>query len=83
MANHVNIRKWVEYDEGLTYRCGNVILMSPMTEVDPVGKWGDHIQGKSIEKTERHLEMGTAYNCTAMKLLDSISCLAFPTLASP
>ena len=41
----------------MNYRGGDVILVSPMTEVDPVGKGGDHIEGKGVEKAERHLEM--------------------------
>ena len=28
-----------------------------MTEVDPVGKGGNYIESKSVEKAERHLEM--------------------------
>ena len=40
------------------YRGGDVILVSPMTKMDPVSKGSDHIQGESVEQTERHLEKG-------------------------
>ena len=40
------------------YRGGDVILVSPMTKMDPVSKGSDHIQGESIEQTERHLGKG-------------------------
>ena len=42
----------------MNYRGGDVILVSPMTKVDPVSKGGDHIQGESVEQAERHLGIG-------------------------
>ena len=42
----------------VNYRGGDVILVGPMTEVDPVSKGGDHIQGESVEQAERHLGIG-------------------------
>jgi len=41
------------------HRGGDVILVGPMTEVDPVSKGGDHIQGESVEQAERHLSITT------------------------
>ena len=42
----------------MNYRGGDVILVSPMTKVDPVSKGSDHIQGESVEQAEGHLEIG-------------------------
>ena len=41
----------------MNYRGGDVILVSPVTKVDPVSKGSDHIQGESVEQAERHLGM--------------------------
>ena len=42
----------------VSYRGGDIILVSSMTKVDPVSKGSDHIQGQSVEQAERHLRIG-------------------------
>ena len=42
------------YDD---YRSGDIILLSSVTQVNPVSKGGDHVESEGVEKAQRHLEI--------------------------
>ena len=39
------------------YRCGDIILLSSVTQVNPVSKGGDHVESEGVEKAQGHLEI--------------------------
>ena len=39
------------------HRSGDIILLSSVTQVNPVSKGGDHVESEGVEKAQRYLEI--------------------------
>jgi len=56
---HRGDKIWEPHPEN--HRCGDIILLSSVTQVNPVSKGGDHVESEGVEKAQRHLSIsGTA-----------------------